>query len=63
PDGNVALVWDAIPGHSYRVQFKSALEEAEWTDLPGDVWPDGITASRSGGGSTPQGFYRVRVLP
>lgn len=63
PDGSVTLIWDSIPGHDYRVQFKSALDELEWTDLPGDVSAIGMTASRPGGGSSPQGFYRIRVLP
>ncbi len=63
PDGSVMLIWNSIPGRDYRVQFKSTLDESEWTDLPGDVSATGTSASRPGGAPSPQGFYRIRVLP
>ncbi len=63
PDGSATLTWDSIPGRSYRVQFKASLDEADWADLAGDVSASGWSASRPGNQSSPQGFYRLRVLP
>jgi hypothetical protein len=33
-----ALLWSAVPGRTYRVQTKVAMEET-WRDLPGASWP------------------------
>src|SRR5262249_25031145 len=32
----VNLIWTAQPGQSYRVQYKTALDETTWIDLPGE---------------------------
>ena len=34
PNDTVALSWRAIPGHTYRVQHKTNLQDAVWNDLP-----------------------------
>jgi hypothetical protein len=59
------VTWAALPGKVYRVQFKSRLQDAEWTDLEGDVAADSATASKTdaSAGSEPQRLYRVVRLP
>ena len=62
-DGSVSLTWTASAGTQYRVQYKSNLTEVTWTDLPGDVTANGITAGKSDPLGIGQRFYRVMVLP
>ena len=61
-NATVTLVWTAIPGTTYRVQQKSLLDAAGWTDLPGDVTAAGpstsVVDSRPASG---QRFYRIEV--
>ena len=35
PERSVVLNWLAVPGKSYRVQFKNSLNEPAWADAPG----------------------------
>jgi len=58
---NVTLIWTAIPGLSYRVQFKDNLSQPDWTDLPGDILATGQTATRADTLGLQQRFYRIRV--
>lgn len=59
----VTVVWGAIPGRTYRVQFKDRLE-APWTDLPGDVTASSETASKTDAtaGASLARFYRAVLL-
>jgi hypothetical protein len=63
-NGVARLAWNAIPGRTYRVQFKPTLAATTWTDLSPD-----ITASTSTGSTTdaisgaPQRYYRILLLP
>ena len=63
--GSYATVsWSAVPGKTYRVQFKRSLDDPFWTDLVGDVTAVLEVASRSD--VTPEAasrFYRVMLLP
>lgn len=61
---NLELSWNAISGQIYRVQFKSNLSDANWTDLTPDVIASGSSAEKIDtlGPSTAR-FYRVEVLP
>jgi hypothetical protein len=62
--GSVTLSWSAVAGRKYRVQFKSALNDPIWSDLPGDVTSAGRTASKSDSMlSATQRSYRVLLLP
>jgi hypothetical protein len=56
------LQWSAIPGVKYRVQYKDALDDLNWTDLIPDVTAAGVTASFSDPVGTGQRFYRVLVV-
>ena len=61
---NVLLTWNAISGASYRVQYKTNLLSASWSDVPGDVTAAGPTASKTNMGvADPQRYYRLQVVP
>ena len=58
-----ALQWSAIPGTTYRVQYKTNLEDAgRWTLSP-DVTATGWTAALTNHFDAARRFYRVLVLP
>lgn len=61
-NGIANLSWSSVPGRNYRVQHKSALTDANWTDLAGDVVATNISSART---DTPAGarFYRVVESP
>ncbi len=62
-DGSVTLIWDAVPGRTYRVECKEALTDAEWTAIGPDVVALDTTATAIDAASpNPQRFYRVRRL-
>ena len=58
---NPTIVWDALPGQTYGVQFKDDLNAGTWIDLEGSVVADGPTALKIDFTSNgkPQRFYRV----
>jgi outer membrane protein assembly factor BamB len=64
-DGAVTLAWSALAGQTYRVQYKTNLEELTWNDLPGDVTATSAVASKSDtlGPSDEQRFYRIELIP
>ncbi len=63
-DGLAKLVWKAVPGKTYRVQYKNHLGDPTWHDLPGEVLArDEMTATTDFVGDLPQRFYRVVALP
>ncbi len=59
---NVTLVWSAVSGRSYELQFKNDLTASNWTALLPRVTATSNTAGQSDTFST-QRFYRVFVLP
>jgi uncharacterized repeat protein (TIGR03806 family) len=62
--GNVSLSWSAIPGLTYRLQYKTSLTDGAWTDLPGDVTSIGNTASATDTSDLQtQRFYRIILVP
>jgi outer membrane protein assembly factor BamB len=60
---NLVMSWNAIPGTSYRLKWKSMLDEPLWNDLPGDILATnaaaGVTLPNDG---SPQRFFRVLVV-
>jgi hypothetical protein len=63
-NGAAQLTWNAVAGQRYRVQYKSSLTAANWTDLAPNVTASGASVSvadapRSGS----QGYYRLLILP
>jgi hypothetical protein len=62
-NGVATLTWSAMPGRTYRMQFKNALDEATWHD-GADTLATGTTASTTDNVTgLPQRFYRVVALP
>ncbi|HSH16939.1 MAG TPA: hypothetical protein VLD18_12945, partial [Verrucomicrobiae bacterium] len=63
--GEPVILWAAVPGRKYRVQYKDDFNEPGWATLPGDVWADSSTGRKRDqtGAVTPQRFYRVLILP
>jgi hypothetical protein len=63
-NGEVTLTWNAIPGRTYRVEFKNALSDPSWTAMLPDVVAAGESASVTDnvGGGIPNRFYRVHRL-
>jgi hypothetical protein len=61
-NGNITLTWTAVPNATYRVQFKSNLNDPAWTDLSPDITAVAQTASITNSLSAPQSFYRVLVV-
>jgi hypothetical protein len=59
-NGSVNLSWSALPGHTYRVQWKILLVDANWNDLAGDITAADATATKADNpGPDAQRFYRV----
>jgi hypothetical protein len=58
------VLWSAVPGKSYRIQFKNHVTDNAWSDLPGDVQAVSESASKtdSTAGASWQRFYRVTVV-
>jgi len=61
----VMLRWSAIDSRTYRVEYRARLDQATWTELPGDVTAIGSTASKEDTslGTASERFYRIRALP
>jgi outer membrane protein assembly factor BamB len=63
-EAGVELTWVAIPGRSYRVQWKLNLEDSVWNDLSGDVQAQSGVATKVDNSAAGQArFYRVQALP
>jgi hypothetical protein len=63
-NGVAQLAWSAIPGRTYRVQYKPTLAAATWTDRLPDITATVTTASTTDAISgAPQRFYRILLLP
>jgi hypothetical protein len=56
------IVWSAIPGQGYRLQFKGYLNDTNWSDALPDVIATGPAASKDDSleGVT-QRYYRILV--
>jgi hypothetical protein len=62
--GMVTLTSTALPGRSYRLESKDSFALTNWTELLPDQVAAAPTVSWTNAvGSTPQRFYRIRLLP
>ena len=59
---NLLFSWPAIPSRTYRLQFKSSLDETVWTDLR-DIVASGENATASESLSAISRFYRLQLFP
>jgi hypothetical protein len=63
-NGIAQLTWSAVPGQTYRLQYKPTLTATNWIDLTPDIIPAGSTATVTDVvGAAPQRFYRLLILP
>ena len=61
---NTVVTWSSLASHNYRLQYKNSFSDSNWTDVVPDVQAAGVTVSvTNAAGSSPQRFYRVRLLP
>jgi hypothetical protein len=63
--GPKIIVWSAIPGREYRVQFKNSVTASNWSELPFLV--TATTTTRhfidNTASASEQRFYRVTLAP
>jgi hypothetical protein len=59
------LTWAALPGITYRLQFKADLSDSGWLDLPGDITATNIIGLKVDAtlGADLTRFYRIIALP
>ncbi|MBM3882213.1 MAG: hypothetical protein FJ387_21255 [Verrucomicrobia bacterium] len=55
--GQGRLLWNGVPGRSYRIEFKDDLNAAGWSTVPGVFAADGQMGVDTR--ANPQRFYRV----
>lgn len=62
---STTVEWQSVSGKKYRVQYKNALTDPGWNDLPGDVTASGATTTKTDTTTPgePMRFYRVQVIP
>jgi dipeptidyl aminopeptidase/acylaminoacyl peptidase len=56
--GPVTLLWSAVPGKTYQVQFKDQLADS-WTDLAGPITVTSLAGTARDPSGPAQRFYRV----
>ena len=62
--GVIHLAWNALPGQTYRLQYKPSLNATTWIDLLPDITATSSTASATDStGSAPERYYRLLLLP
>jgi hypothetical protein len=61
----IIINWYAIPGLTYRIQYKNNLNDPAWTDLPGDVQATNNIALKldTPASTNVSRFYRIIALP
>ena len=59
------LLWNSMPGRTYRVQFKDDLSVGDWSDVAQTVTAAGTTAvwTEQGQSAPDNRFYRVLLVP
>ena len=63
--GGATIYWASTPGRNYRVEYKTSVDEPDWTRLSPDVVSSGPTTSvmDPDAGIATQRFYRVTLVP
>ena len=61
----LTFVWSTVPGRAYQVDYKTDLNDTNWTSLVGPITATNstMTASDSLAGGPSQRWYRVARLP
>jgi hypothetical protein len=63
--GGATIYWSAVLGHSYRIEYKNSIDDANWTTLVSSTSPSTPNASvfDPDASLSTQRFYRVTALP
>jgi len=61
-NGVAAITWTAVPGGTYRLQFKDSLDSATWHDLADTPATASTISTTDLVGTAAQRFYRVLLL-
>ena len=63
PNGGYAISFVTVPGKTYRVEYKDALDESNWLPVEADAVAaaDSLTINDDSADG-PQRFYRILVL-
>jgi alpha-tubulin suppressor-like RCC1 family protein len=61
--GNLQFAWNALPGRTYQLQYKSDLLQTNWSALGSPITAVGGAVSTSDAMTNSQRFYRVILLP
>jgi len=62
--GPVQVFWSAVPGKTYRIQFKVSVSDPIWSDLAGDVTAMDTTGVKEDAsvGAAPERYYLVLLV-
>jgi len=65
PADGLVVLWNAVPGRTYRVEYKDGIEDPNWTELPGEVVATSATGAKLDATTktTAKRFYRVVASP
>ncbi|HTY88616.1 MAG TPA: hypothetical protein VMB80_14205 [Candidatus Acidoferrum sp.] len=58
-NNNLSLIWPAVVGRSYQVQYKTNLTDSVWLTAPGNVWVLGGQGYYLAPAAQPHLFYRA----
>jgi hypothetical protein len=61
-NGKVILIWSAVAGATYQLQYASALSPAQWNNLGAPVTASTTHVTTLDSGSDAQRFYRVALM-
>jgi Tol biopolymer transport system component len=63
--GQTTILWSAVPGKTYRIQYKDQINDSTWSELAGDIAPSDVTGTKvdQSVGASFNRFYRVLLLP
>ena len=62
-DNSMVLAWPSLAGRTYRLEFKTALEDAGWTQIGGDLsTSSAVFALTNSTGVATQRFFRVLLV-
>jgi hypothetical protein len=56
----IVLSWSSVPGHSYQVQAKTSLLDAEWSNVGPAITATDVTTSATNSLAGPTQFYRIQ---
>lgn len=62
-NGTFSALVQTIPGRHYLLEFKTALEDAQWTPLPAQLGTGALLKLTDPNAASPQRLYRVRSTP